>query len=126
MQHPDDLTPAQEFRILIDERPAQAEAILAQGAEALHLLNSVSNAIHALLMDEAMHQRAITIGLLGRKDTLPVVAMKYGALLDRHTDMAQTLGALSVQLRATLERISAFCLHCNEPHLAAECQTDEP
>jgi hypothetical protein len=120
MHHPDDLTPGQEFKILLDEQPARAEAILAQGSEALDVLNSVARSLKAILGDEMMHQSRVNVGRLDKKDSLPSVAMKYGILYDRHSDMVNNLISMHMGVVLSLQSIAVFCPGCGEPHLAAE------
>lgn len=120
MDHPDEMSPVEHFRILAEERPDDAGAILEHGAMAVQALLRIRDVLFE--HGNEIHRHAMTYNLgpiLTKPDSLGQVAADYGILVERYR---RSIDAANDVLSIAMDVLGNACPTCGLPHPSG----DEP
>lgn len=107
------MSPIEQFKILIEERPEQAAQILDRGQRAVQTLMTLHQFLISRTLQSAIESNYFEPRVLLSKDRLPIVAMKYGVLWDRFQRMCVDWNSMIEMVQGALDTL--LCTDCGRP-----------
>lgn len=92
MHHPEDISPIEHFRILMEERPDDAEAILAHGSTSAHTLFAIHERVADRLTRMARRSMQSPVStVLADPKNVAQIGVEYGILTERYLEAMELL-----------------------------------